>query len=67
MQVMTGIFKTKPRQPGMRETAPITITATPTPQRSAGFSLFLAGMPVSLLAWHNTAGRMRILSPEADW
>ena len=67
MQVMTGIFKTELSQTGMRDATPVAITVAPTLKRVTGLPLFLAGMPVTLLAWHNIAGRMRILSPEAGW
>jgi len=67
MQVMTGIFKTELSQTGMRDTTPVAITVAPTPKKTIGLPLFLAGMPVTFPAWHNVAGRMRILSPEAGW
>jgi len=67
MQVMTGIFKIKSRQTGMRDAAPAAINAAPTLKIAIGLPLFLAGMPITFLAWHNIAGRMRILGSEAGW
>ena len=43
-----------------------TIIATMTPKRSADLPVFLASVPIMLLAWHNTANRVRAFSPE-DW
>lgn len=67
MQVMTGVFKIKLRQTGMRGVAPAAITAVSAAKKVIGLPLFLTGMPVTSLAWHDIVGRMRILVTEVGW